>query len=279
MAKGLGRGLDAFFPAIEKQEEDAIQEIAITECRPNPYQPRKTFHADAIEELKESILEYGIIQPLIVRESIKGYEIVVGERRFRAAKEAGLETVPVVVKELTDEKMMELALLENLQREDLTPIEEAHAYANLMHELKVTQEELSKRLGKSRSHIANIVRLLSLPDQVTAYINNGELSMGHGRALLGLKDKDKVIPLVNKIRRQKLNVRQVEQLIIQLNDKPMVKKEKPKKDIFLQERESVLRDRLGTGVNIHRGKQKGKIEIEFYSDDDLERIIGVLEKQ
>ncbi len=278
MAKGLGRGLDAFFPAVEKQETDAIQEIAITECRPNPYQPRKAFHADAIEELKTSILEYGIIQPLIARKSIKGYEIVVGERRFRAAKEAGLEKIPVVVKELTDEKMMELALLENLQREDLTPIEEAHAYANLMNELKITQEELSRRLGKSRPHIANIVRLLSLPDQVTAYINNGELSMGHGRALLGLKDKDKMLPLVNKIRQQKLNVRQVEQLIIQLNEKPVVKKEKPKKDVFLQERESVLRDRLGTGVNIHRGKQKGKIEIDFYSDDDLERIIEVLEK-
>lgn len=278
MAKGLGRGLDAFFPGIEEQEDDVIQEIAITECRPNPYQPRKTFHADAIEELKESILEYGIIQPLIVRKSIKGYEIVVGERRFRAAKEAGLDEVPVVVKELTDGKMMELALLENLQREDLTPIEEAHAYANLMNELKITQEELSKRLGKSRSHIANIVRLLSLPDQVIAYINNGELSMGHGRALLGLKDKEKVIPFVNKIRQQKLNVRQVEQLIIQLNEKPTVKKEKPKKDIFLQERESVLRDRLGTGVTIQRGKRKGKIEIEFYTDDDLERIIDVLEK-
>src|SRR6478735_2054697 len=119
MARGLGKGLDAFFPDIEKQEDDSIHEIAITECRPNPYQPRKTFHADAIEELKESILEYGIIQPLIVRKSIKGYEIVVGERRFRAAKEAGFETVPVVLKELTDEKMMELALLENLQREDL----------------------------------------------------------------------------------------------------------------------------------------------------------------
>lgn len=279
MAKGLGRGLDAFFPDIEKQENDAIQEIAITACRPNPYQPRKTFNTDAIEELKESILEYGIIQPLIARKSIKGYEIVVGERRFRAAKEAGLEKVPVVVKELTDEKMMELALLENLQREDLTPIEEAHAYANLMGELKITQEELSKRLGKSRSHIANIIRLLSLPEQVIAYINNGELSMGHGRALLGLKEKDKIIPFVNKIRQQKLNVRQVEQLIMQLNEKPAIKKEKLKKDIFLQERESILRDRLGTGVNIHRGKRKGKIEIEFYTDDDLERIIEVLEKE
>lgn len=282
MVRGLGKGINAFFPDIQEKENDIIQEIAINECRPNPYQPRKTFHADAIEELKESILEYGIIQPLIVRQSIKGYEIVVGERRFRAAKEAGLDTVPVVVKELTDDKMMELALLENLQREDLTPIEEAHAYANLMNELKVTQEELSKRLGKSRSHIANIVRLLSLPEKVIAYINNGELSMGHGRALLGLKekDKDKVIPFVNKIRNEKLNVRQVEQLIMQLNQKPEPPKKKKvaKKDIFIEERETILRDRLGTSVNIQRGKRKGKIEIEFFTDDDLERIIDVLEK-
>ncbi|AIF45036.1 ParB/RepB/Spo0J family partition protein [Virgibacillus sp. SK37] len=278
MAKGLGKGINAFFPDIEEKEDDIIQEIAITECRPNPYQPRKTFHADAIEELKDSILEYGIIQPLIVRKSIKGYEIVVGERRFRAAKEAGLEKVPVVIKELTDDKMMELALLENLQREDLTPIEEAQAYANLMTELKVTQEELAKKLGKSRSHIANIVRLLSLPEQVIAYINNGELSMGHGRALLGLKEKDRIIPFVNKIRHEKLNVRQVEQLINQLNERPVRKKEKPKKDIFLQERESILRERFGTSVNIHRGKRKGKIEIEFYNDEDLERIIETLEK-
>src|SRR5690625_37104 len=280
MAKGLGKGINAFFPDIQEKEDDTIQEIAINECRPNPYQPRKTFHADAIEELKDSILEYGIIQPLIVRKSIKGYEIVVGERRFRAAKEAGLDTVPVVIKELTDDKMMELALLENLQREDLTPIEEAHAYANLMNELKVTQEELSKRLGKSRSHIANIVRLLSLPDQVIAYINNGELSMGHGRALLGLKEKEKLTALVSKIRNEKLNVRQVEQLIIQLNQKPepVKKQEKVKKDVFIKERETILRDRLGTSVNIQRGKRKGKIEIEFYTDDDLERIIDVLEQ-
>lgn len=279
MARRLGKGLDAFFPEIKENDDELIQEINIAECRPNPYQPRKTFHADAIEELKESILEYGIIQPLIVRKSIKGYEIVVGERRFRAAKEAGLETVPVVIKELTDERMMELALLENLQREDLTPIEEAHAYANLMNELKVTQEELSRRLGKSRSHIANMVRLLSLPDNVIAYINNGQLSMGHGRALLGLKDKKILSSLVAKIHKEKLNVRQVEHLIQQLNNQPVKKRKKPKKDIFLQERESLLRERLGTGVHIHRGKRKGKIEIEFYTDDDLNRIIQLLESE
>ncbi|MGX4671201.1 ParB/RepB/Spo0J family partition protein [Cerasibacillus sp. JNUCC 74] len=277
MAKGLGKGINALFPDIEEKHDDVIEEIAIKDCRPNPYQPRKTFHADAIEELKESILEYGIIQPLIARKSIKGYEIVVGERRFRAAKEAGLESIPVIIKELTDEKMMELALLENLQREDLTPIEEAHAYANLMNELKITQEELSKRLGKSRSHIANMIRLLSLPEQVIAYINNGELSMGHGRALLGIKDKTKLQAVVQKIRKEKLNVRQVEKLIIQLNDRPVQKKEKPKKDLFIKERETFLRERFGTAVSIQRGKRKGKIEIEFYSDDDLQRIIETLE--
>jgi len=276
VTRRLGKGLDAFFPDIDEKSE-VIEEISIEECRPNPYQPRKTFHADAIEELKDSILEYGIIQPLLVRKSLKGYEIIVGERRYRAAKEAGFSTVPVVIKDLTDHKMMELALLENLQREDLTPIEEAHAYANLITELGITQEELSKRLGKSRSHIANMVRLLSLPDQIVAYINNGELSMGHGRALLGLKDKEHIISVVTRVRKEKLNVRQIEALIQQLNAKPTKKEKEPEKDIFLQERESVLRDRFGTSVNIQRGKRKGKIEIEFYSDDDLERIIEVLE--
>ncbi|ASK61774.1 chromosome partitioning protein ParB [Virgibacillus phasianinus] len=275
MAKGLGKGINALFPEVGDKEE-TVQDIEIRDCRPNPYQPRKTFHADAIEELKDSILEYGIIQPLIARKSIKGYEIVVGERRFRAAKEAGLEKVPVVVKDLSDEKMMEIALLENLQREDLTPIEEAQAYSNLIRELNITQDELSKRLGKSRSHIANLVRLLSLPDQIIAYINNGELSMGHGRALLGIKDKTKIVPFVKRILKEKLNVRQVEQLIIEMNKKPVKKKEKPKMDIFLQERESILRDRLGTSVTIQRGKRKGKIEIDFFSNDDLDRIIEAL---
>lgn len=276
--RGLGKGINALFPEVEETDSDAIQEIAIDECRPNPYQPRKTFHADAIEELKESILEYGIIQPLIVRKSIKGYDIVVGERRFRAAKEAGFQTVPVVVKELTDDKMMELALLENLQREDLTPIEEAQAYSNLMNELGITQEILSKRLGKSRSHIANIVRLLTLPDQVVAYINNGELSMGHGRALIGLKDKDRITPLVKKIRKEKLNVRQVEQLIVKLNEGKEKRKEPQKKDIFIQEQESFLRERFGTSVSIQSGKRKGKIEITFYNNDDLQRIIDTFDE-
>lgn len=277
MVKRLGKGLDALLAEFDENEE-SIQEIPIQECRPNPYQPRKSFDQKSINELKESILEYGIIQPLIVRQSIKGFEIVVGERRYRAAKEAGLESIPVVVKDLTDHRMMELALLENLQREDLTPIEEAQAYHNLLNELEITQEELSKRLGKSRSHIANTVRLLTLPEQVILYINDGTLSMGHGRALLGLKDKEDIMPFVKKIIQENLNVRQVEKLVQTKNkaEEKKPRKKKPK-SIFIEEMESTLRDHLGTGVKIQKGKSKGKVEIEFYTNEDLERIVKIID--
>lgn len=277
MAKGLGKGLNAFFSNIETKEE-SVREIKLNELRPNPYQPRKIFEQEAIDELTQSILEHGILQPIVARKSIKGYEIVVGERRFRAAKAAKLETVPVVVKELTEQQMMELAVLENLQREDLTPIEEAAAYQLLMDKLKLTQEELAKRLGKSRPHIANHIRLLSLPPKIQSYISEGKISMGHGRALLGLRNKDKISPLVEKIMKEGLNVRQLEQLIQQMNNvsretkKPMVKK-----DVFIKEQESFLRERFGTTVHIKQSNNKGKIEIEFFSKDDLNRILEVLE--
>lgn len=277
MVRGLGKGLDVLLPDLS--DEETIKEIPLKQIRPNPYQPRKTFQADAIEELKESIVQHGVLQPIILRKSIKGYEIVVGERRFRAAKEAGLEVIPAVVRELTDEQMMEIALLENLQREDLTPIEEAQAYQQLINELGITQEELSKRLGKSRPHIANLVRLLSLPESVCALINNRELSMGHGRALLGLKDKEKIPAVVERIRKEHLNVRQVEMLIQQLNERVVKKKpKKEKKDIFLQAKENELREYFGTNVIIQKGKRKGKIEIEFFNQDDLERILNLLNK-
>jgi len=279
MARGLGKGINAFFPELEEKEErfDKVIELDIKNCRPNPYQPRKSFQKESIEELKESILAYGIIQPLLVREAIKGYEIIAGERRYRAAIEAGLETIPVIVKELNDQKMMELALLENLQRENLTPIEEGQAYINLMESYQLTQDDLSKMLGKSRPHIANHVRLLQLPSKVTALINKGELSMGHGRALLSLKDKAKLPAIVQKIKQEQLNVRQVELLIKNLNDKntkPVEQKEK--KDVFLKEYENSLQKFLGTNVKIQRGKKKGKIEIDFFNDDDLSRIIEIL---
>ncbi|WP_026695825.1 ParB/RepB/Spo0J family partition protein [Peribacillus kribbensis] len=279
MAKGLGKGINALFQNLEAGREDTIQEVKIKDLRPNPYQPRKVFQADAIEELKASIEQHGIFQPLIVRKSIKGYEIVAGERRFRAAKEAGLKNVPVVVRELNEQQMMELALLENLQRENLNPLEEGTAYQALMDKLNLTQEELAKRLGKSRPHIANYIRLLSLPEDIQALIAEGKISMGHGRALLGLKKKSLLSEVVQKIKKENLNVRQLEQMVQNLNsDVPReTAKTKQKKDLFIQERENTLREKFGTTVTIKKTKKKGKIEIEFFSNDDLERILELLD--
>ena len=279
MAKGLGKGLQALFPEDKNNQQNEVLDVAITELRPNPYQPRKTFSEEALIELSESIKTHGILQPIIARKSIKGFEIIAGERRFRAAKRANLKTVPVVVKELDDQKMMELALIENLQREDLNPIEEAIAYDKLMKHLSVTQEQLAERVGKSRPHIANHLRLLNLPEIVQQFISDGKLSMGHGRALLGLKDKQKLTVLVEKILKEKLSVREIEELINQLNDR--VSRETKRKKVilspFLKERQDVLRTRLGTSVAIKPGKKKGKIEIEYFSEDDLERIVQLLD--
>ncbi|MBD3109333.1 ParB/RepB/Spo0J family partition protein [Bacillus sp. AGMB 02131] len=280
MGKGLGKGINALFTNLETTKEDTVQEISVKDIRANPYQPRKIFKEEAIEELKQSIIQHGILQPIIVKKSIKGYEIVVGERRFRAAKEAGLQKVPVVVRDFTSSEMMELAVLENLQREDLTPLEEAAAYQTLLDRLDVTQEELAKRLGKSRPHITNHIRLLSLPRPVQELITQGKISMGHGRALLGLKNKDLLDKLVEKIVKEEMNVRQLEQYIQQLNESVPRETKKPevKKDVFIQEQENLLRERFGTTVTISQRKKKGKIEIEFFSPEDLNRILELLEK-
>ncbi|MED1864993.1 ParB/RepB/Spo0J family partition protein [Fictibacillus nanhaiensis] len=280
MVKGLGKGLHAFFPPSEAGEEEQIKEVSISELRPNPYQPRKVFDQKAIEELKESIIEHGILQPIVVRKSIKGFEIVLGERRFRAASEAGLKEIPVIVKDYDEQKMMEVALIENLQREDLNPVEEAQAYQKLMEHLKLTQEELASRVGKSRPHIANHIRLLQLPKPVLELLSNGQLSMGHGRALLGLKKKTKMQPVVERVMNENLSVRQLEKLIsdINMNVSRGTKKKTVPSNVFFQEKESSLRDRFGTSVSIKKSKRKGKIEIEFFSQDDLERILELLEK-
>ncbi|WP_246944305.1 ParB/RepB/Spo0J family partition protein [Bacillus pinisoli] len=279
MAKGLGKGINAFFPDVNLSKEERVQDVKMKEIRPNPYQPRKHFQEEAIQELKDSIIQHGILQPIIVRKTIKGYEIVVGERRFRAAKAAGLESIPVVVRELSEQEMMELALLENLQREDLTPIEEAQAYQLLIEELKVTQEQLAKRLGKSRPHIANHIRLLSLPENIQMFISEGKLSMGHGRALLGLRKKDKLKPVVEKVIKEQLNVRQLEHLVNQLNENVSRETLKPKveKNVFIKEHETILREKFGTSVSIKQTKKKGKIEIEFFSPEDLNRILELLD--
>ncbi|MEH6940884.1 ParB/RepB/Spo0J family partition protein [Bacillus sp. JJ722] len=280
MAKGLGKGINALFTGLEATKEDLVLEVELKELRPNPYQPRKIFSEQGIDELKASIIQHGILQPIIVKKSIKGYEIVVGERRFRAAKAAGLTKVPVVVKDYNNQQMMELAVLENLQREDLTPIEEATAYQTLLDKLDITQEDLAKRLGKSRPHITNHLRLLSLPKDIQQLISQGTISMGHGRALLGLKNKELLSIIVQKIIKEELNVRQLEHWIQQLNEDVSheTKKKTVKKDIFIQEQESLLRERFGTTVTITQRKKKGKIEIEFFSPDDLNRILTLFDK-
>ncbi len=281
MAKGgLGKGINALFNQVDLSEE-TVEEIKISDLRPNPYQPRKQFDDESLAELKESIIQHGILQPLIVRKSLKGYDIVAGERRYRAAKLAGKETVPAIVRDLSESLMREIALLENLQREDLSPLEEALAYDSLLKHLDLTQEQLAKRLGKSRPHIANHLRLLTLPESIQNLIAEGTLSMGHGRTLLGLKNKNKLEPLVKKVVEEQLNVRQLEQLIQQLNQNVPreTKKKEPVQDVVLKERESYLQNYFGTTVNIKRQKKKGKIEIEFFSNEDLERILELLSER
>ncbi len=278
MSKGLGKGINALFPGESINQMETVEKISLKEIKVNPFQPRKIFDEAALNELAESIKEHGVLQPIIVRRKGKSFEIVVGERRYRGSKIAGLTEIPVVVRELTDQQMMEIAILENLQREDLTPIEEAEAYQNLMESLNLTQEQLAFRLGKSRPHIANHIRLLSLPEVVRGHISAGNLSMGHGRALLGIKRKKLIPTISDKVMKENLNVRQLESLVQKMNDD--VSRETStgeKKDIFIEEKESQLREYFGTTVTIKKSKNKGKIEIEFFSEDDLERILELLE--
>ncbi|EAC3039073.1 ParB/RepB/Spo0J family partition protein [Listeria monocytogenes] len=279
MAKGLGKGINALFNNVDTNEE-TVQNIAIKEIKPNPYQPRKIFDAKAINELRDSIKIHGVLQPIILRNTDKGYEIVVGERRYRAAKEAKLKEIPAVVRDLTEEEMMELSVIENLQREDLSPLEEAESYQFLMKKLSLTQAKLAERVGKSRPYIANFVRLLTLPEEVQVMLRDGSLSAGHGRVLLGLKLKNNIIPTAKKAVAQGLTVRQLEDVVNNLNENVSRETIKPARvPIFIRESESQLRDKFGTAVSIKRRDKKGKIEIEFLSDDDLDRILEILDIQ
>lgn len=276
MARRLGRGIEALIPV---QDSDEIEEVNLDELHTNPFQPRKVFAEESIQELGESIKTHGILQPLIVRETAKGYEIVAGERRYRAAKAIKLEKVPVIVKKLSDDEMMELALIENIQREDLNPVEEAMAYKKLIEDLNYTQEELSKRVGKSRPHIANHIRLLQLPKNVLGYLAEGKLSMGHGRALLGLKEKDKLPALVARTIREQLTVRELEKLVQTFNVSRETNKKEQKTEHAYAKQEKHLQRILKANVSIKKGKTKGKIEIEFFSDEELERILSLINKQ
>lgn len=274
MSKGLGKGLNALFP---RESLEKVELLRLNSIKQNPYQPRKEFDEAALLELSESIKEHGVLQPIIVRSVGTQYEIVAGERRYRASELAGKKEIPAIVRELTDEQSMEMAILENLQREDLTPIEVAEAYQKLIENLSLTQEQLAFRLGKSRPHITNHVRLLSLPESVRQDIMEGRLTMGHGRTLLGLRKKEQILQVAEKVKADEMNVRQLEKLVQQLNDDvPRETKKDKKKDLFLTAQETTLREQFGTNVTIKKTKNKGKIEIEFFSDEDFERILEML---
>lgn len=275
---GLGRGIEALFedePQIEDNEEE-IQDLNLSDIRPNPYQPRKNFDDKSLKELADSIKENGVFQPIIVRKSVKGYEIIAGERRFRASKLAKKTTIPAIVRDFSESQMMEVAVLENLQREDLTPLEEAQAYEMLQKNLGLTQEEVSKRMGKSRPYIANYLRLLTLPNKTKHLLQHGELSMGQARTLLGLKNKDKIDEVAKQVVKEGMPVRKVEALVANLNSKKPRKKTVHKSP-FIRATEHELADKLGSTVNISASKKgSGHLSIGFSSTEELNRILDVL---
>lgn len=279
--KRLGRGLDALIPALDVQDDDKVILIPLNEIRTNPYQPRKHFAEDSIEELANSVKEHGVIQPIIVRKVLRGYEIIAGERRYRASQIAQKDTIPAVVRELSDKQVMEIALIENIQREDLNAIEIATAYQNLVEQFSYTQEELSQRVGKSRSHIANFMRLLQLPDEIKEHVSRGTLSMGHARALVGVQDKKEQKELSEMTIRHHWSVRELEEVIQKQNEKKVtVKKGSTKKqDPFVSQIEEQLREKYKTTVKIKHNKNKGKIEFSYYSLEDLERLMDLLKIQ
>ena len=284
--RALGMGLEELFNNeqldLDKFEEKIVSvtpkeeviELKLSELRPNPYQPRKVFDAEKLQELANSIKEHGVFQPIIVKKSIKGYEIIAGERRYKASQLAGKETIPAIVRDFTDENMMEIALLENLQRENLNSIKEATAYQKLLASLKVTQEELANKLGKSRSHITNMLGLLELPEEVKNLIAEEKITMSHARVLSKMKDKDEIINLANKIVDENLNVRAIEQA----SQNPTVEKKhklktKVKKESEYKYIEESISEKLGTKVKINNKK----ILISFTNNNDLNRILEILD--
>ena len=284
--RALGRGLEELFNSdnldLERMEsqiyesatKEEIVDIPISELRVNPYQPRKYFNDEALAELAASIKEHGVFQPIIVKQSIKGYEIVAGERRFRASKMAGLEKIPAIIRAFTDEQMMEIALLENLQRENLSAIEEAIAYKNMIEQLSLTQDELAKKVGKSRSHITNILGLLRLPKEVQQMVAEDKISMGHARVLSKLESDDKIIEMAHKIIDSKLPVRELEEMAATPNIEKKIKiVRKTTSNNEYRYVEEMLRDKLDTKVKI----KEHKIEISFSNVADLNRILDVLD--
>lgn len=282
--RGLGKGLNSIFGQDVEQYLDDIQnnaaeapgrrevELPIEEIRPNPYQPRKEFDKKALEELCESIKTHGIFTPLLVRKSVSGYDLITGERRLRAAKMAGLKTVPAIQVEFTEEQMMEIAILENVQREDLNPIEEAAAYESLIQKLGYTQEKLAERVGKSREYCANIMRLLKLPEDVQSMVVNKELTMSHVRPLLSLNDEEEIFDAAEKIKKNKMSVREVEAYVRDVNGGGQKKPKKKEKDPMIRDLEIQLSEKLGTQVVF----SKKSFTISYHDTDDLNRILELI---
>ena len=254
---------------------DKIVEIPLDKLRRNPYQPRDYFDEEALKDLTQSISQHGVLQPIVVRETIKGYDIVVGERRFRASQLAEKDTVPAIIKVLTDEEMLELAIIENLQRENLKPLEEAKSYATMMAELNLKQQDVADRLGKSRSYIANVLRLLNLPPSVKSLINEEKLSSAHGRTLLGIEKKHQINQVAKKVIKENMSVRALEEYIKFLNANGQEKPKQPKqnKPSFLVKHEYQLKEKYGTNIDISKTKKAGKISLEFNSEAEYKRIM------
>ena len=282
--KALGRGLEQLFASevldfdsfesniLDSADQDDIKQIKLDDIRSNPYQPRKTFNEEALKELAESIKNYGVFQPIIVKKSIKGYDLVAGERRVKASKLAGLETIPAIIKDFSDDMMREIALLENLQRENLTAIELAWAYKGIIDSLHITQEELANKLGKSRSNITNVLGLLRLPKTVQDMVLEGKISMGHARELSKLEDKEQIIAYAKKIVDEDLSVRDVEKLTSTSLDKKVNPINRDKKVNEYKYVEKELREILGTKVKI--GNKK--LEITFENNNNLDRILDIM---
>ncbi len=270
----LGRGLDALIPKEDKQQGYAV--ASINEVKPNQSQPRKEFDEDAISELAASIKEKGILQPLVVRTIESGYEIIAGERRWRAAQRAGITKVPVIIKEASDREVMELALIENLQREDLNPIEEAVAYQQLIDEFELTHEDVSRQIGKERSTITNQLRLLRLPEEAKAALIAGDITAGHARAILSIESPAEAKEALNAIQKQRLSVRNTEQLIKNISKRKKKEVNTGTEDIYLRQVINELKNALSTQVRIVDKQGKGKIEIDYYSNDELERLTSIL---
>jgi len=279
MRKGLGRGLDALLSPADAPDSsrDSVIEVKINDVEPNTGQPRKVFDKERLQALAESIKEHGVVQPIIVKQEGSRYVIVAGERRWRAAKLAGLKTIPVVVRDLTSRQAMEIALIENLQREDLNPIEEAEAYRKLIDEYNMTQDEVSRIVGKSRAAIANSVRLLTLAKEIQEMLIDGRLTSGHARTLVAIEDKERQKELAELIARKGLNVREAERLAAQEGKKTSEKKPlQAEVDYETAHLVENLRSIFGTKIDLQRGKDKGRIVIEYYSKDEFDRIIEML---